>query len=278
MRLTLSVLSLAILAGCGKPPAEAPKELGKLGLFLFANFDAEDPAEMNAGIENLVGFIQKDDLTLDAVDLAVTMPILDGKNLGGLSIPKGVSAEDQIPVAMSGESKHNLQKNAELALEPNRVCIDSSTTIWSHREFLSDEQCWLDGDCETLQTLNEIRKENLFAKVWFDEYIDYRHFTLEDGTEVIGVKAWIEEQFPADKENNSWDQLYSVDFYIPNPKNEKKTLRWLSFWSSITVGGLGDDLYSALVREGIADAYTYGDEFIDGEIESCKNDRDLAKP
>ncbi len=278
MRTTLPFVALALLAGCGKAPAEAPKDLAKLGLFLYANFDAEDPAEMNAGLANLSDYISGEDLDLEPVDLAVTMPILDGNDLGDLSIPDGVDSEAQIPVALAGESAHNLKKNAELALEKNRVCIDSSTTVWSEREFLSDKNCWVDGDCETMETLNEVRKENILANVWYDQYTNYRHFTLEDGTEAFAAKGWIEEQFPGDKGNSSWDQLYSLEVWITHPNSAKKTQRWQSFWSSITVAGLGDDLYASMVRDGIDDAFTFADEFMDGEIVECKNDRDKEKP
>jgi hypothetical protein len=269
----------ALVGGCAKPPAEAPKELGDLGLFLFKHFEDEDPAEMAAGLLNLRGQVQAMDLSADPKDIAVTMPILEGDNLGGLSIPAGIDAELQVPIALAGESVHPIDKQPILALEPNQVCIESDTTVWAMRDFLSDTACFEDGSCDRLDTLQEVRKENFLAKVWFDQYKNYRWFELEDEegnvTRALVGRSWIAEQFPADGGNNSWDQLFHLDVSL---EAGGKTLKWFSMWSSVTLGGVGDDIYANLVIDGIAQAQLFGDEFISGTINECTNDRNLPKP
>lgn len=270
-------------AGCGKKPAEAPKELGDLGLFLFKHFEDEDPAEMSAGIVNMRGMILDSDLTLDAKDRAVTMPILDGDNLGGLEIPAGADPALQIPIAIPGESIHPLDDQLVTILEPNQICIESESTLWAQREFLTDTACFEDGSCDRLEVLQEVRKENPLAKVWFDQYKTYRSFELEDEdgetSRAIVGRSWIEKVFPADGGNNSWDQLFHLDMFIEDPASPDKTLRWFSLWSSVTVSALGDDLYATLVVEGIDEALLFGDEFIStGGPVTCENDRNLPKP
>lgn len=268
-----------LLVACAKAPVEAPAELGELGLFLFQHFEDEDPAELQAGLLNLVPFLEAEDLSLDAKDRAVTMPVLDGPSLGGLSIPAGAAAEDQIPVALAGRSVHALDDQRALAVEPNQVCIESESTVWAGRTFLSDEGCFADGSCDTLETLTEVRKENFLAKVWYDMYKDYRAFELEDEegnvTRAIVGRAWIDEVSPGDGGSSSWDQLFHLDVSL---EDGGETLRWFSMWSSITLTGLTDDAYANLVIDGIADAYTFGDEFIAGDIQSCPNDRAAPKP
>lgn len=278
----MRVAIVLAVAGCGKKPAEAPKELGDLGLFLFKHFDDEDPAEMSAGILNMRGQILDSDLTLDAKDRAVTMPILDGDNLGTLSIPSGADAALQVPIALAGESIHGLDDQLVPMFEPNQICIESESTTWATREFLTDTACFEDGSCE-LQIEQEVRKENPLAKVWFDQYKNYRWFELEDEegevSRAIVGRSWIDQVFPADGGNNSWDQLFHIDMFIEDPTNPGTTLRWFSLWSSITVGGLGDDLYAALVVDGIEEALLFGDEFITtGGPVTCKNDRNAEKP
>ena len=49
-------------------------------------------------------------------------------------------------------------------------------------------------------------------------------------------------------------------------------------WSSITLFPLTDDGYYDLVVEGIDQAYIFGDEFVDGTIVTCENDRDAPPP
>lgn len=282
----LAPISFVLLAACAKPPAEAPKELGDLGAFLFANFEAEDTAEMAAGILNLRDFLTKDvDLSLDPAENAVSMPILTGDDLGELSIPAGADPAEQVNVAVPGRSGYSVEENRALAVEPNQVCIESSSTLWAGREFLTEAGCWEGGSCDRLETKNEIYKKNILAEVWYDQFKTYRAFEVEDAdgnvfTAVIG-RAWIEEVFPAQGGGgNSWDQLFQLDVYIPDPAKDAETLRWFSMWSSITLAGLSDDAYSNLVVDGISEAYVYGDEFLGGVYPDgeCKNDRNFEKP
>lgn len=277
------VAVVALSGGCGKTPVEAPKELGDLGLFLFRHFEDEDPAEEAAGLLNLRDQVLAMDLSLEAKDLAVTMPVLSGDNLGGLSIPTGVDPEAQIPIAIGGMSSHGLDDQMALVLEPNQVCIESESTEWAERSFLTDTGCFEGATCDRLEVSQEVYKSNFLATVWYDQLKNYRWFDLEDedGNEsraLVG-RSWIERSFPAEGGGgNSWDQLFHLDAYIEDPANPGETVRWFSLWSSVTLGGVGDDLYASLVVEGIGEALVFGDEFIAGAIESCKNDRDLAKP
>ncbi len=281
------VSTLALAGACRKPPPEAPKELGELGAFLFANFEASDDeglAEYHAGLLNLRDYLTKDvDLSLEPKDNAVEMPILKGDDLGELSIPDGADPEKQVNRAVPGRSKHEVDAHRMLHVQPNQVCIESSTTLWAGREFLTDDKCWEDASCDRLETLTAVYKKNILAEIWYDQYKTYRSFDVEDEngdvfTAVVG-RAWIEEVFPAQGGGgNSWDQLFQIDVYIPDPASPKKTLRWFSMWSSITLAGFPDDAYGNSVVDGIAEAYVYADEYIDGNIETCKNDIDAPKP
>ena len=211
----------------------------------------------------------------------MTLPVLKGDDLGGLSIPAGIDAEVQVPVALQGKSKYSPPKTAPLATETNQICIESSTTVWAGRELLSDGACFEDGSCDNLQTFTEVRKENAIAKVWYDMFKDYRTFEFEDADgnvhdAVIG-RAWIEEMFPGDGGNNSWDQLFQLDVGVSDPDGNGG-LKWFAMWSSVTLTGIGDDAYANLVRDGVDDAFLYADEFLDGDIQACPNDRGLDKP
>jgi hypothetical protein len=266
--------------GCAKKPNVASKELGELGLFLFAHFEDADPAEMAAGLLDLKGQVKAQDLSLDPKDLAVSMPILEGDNLGSLSIPDGADASEQIPIALAGESIHPLDDQLITVFEPNQICIESESTTWAQREFLTDTGCFEDGSCNVLEVQQEVRKENVLAKVWFDQYKNYRWFDLEDEegnlSRALVGRSWIDRVFEADGGGNSWDQLFHIDVFI---EDGDKTARWFSLWSSIDVGGIGDDLYGQLVIDGIAEALLFGDEFIStGGPVTCENDRSLPKP
>lgn len=289
-----ALIGCLVLGACHKEPPTAPKELGELGAFLFANFNVdadEDPelyADYGAGLVNLRTYLTDDvKVTGDSgtwKDLAVTMPILEGEDLGDLKIPDGADPAKQVNRAIPGMSSHPVNASRELHVQTNQICIESSSTLWAGRSFLSDEKCWEDESCDSLQTETEVYKKNILAEVWYDQFKDYRYFEVEDENgdtfDVIVGRAWIEEVFPAQGGgNNSWDQLFQLDVSIQDPKKDSQALRWFSMWSSITLGGLSDDAYGALVVDGVIEGYVYGDEFIDGVTDGeCKNDRQNPKP
>lgn len=266
---TVVVVTALLSVGCKKPPVEAPAELGELARFLFANFDDEDGEELLAGVPKLQEYLDDHDLEGKLDDRTYGLPPLTKDDWGGIQGPAGQSADDQLPIGVFGISRHNLAKNVELAGEKNHVCIESSTTKYYSRTFLSDSACFLSGDCDTLETANEVRKESIAAKVWYDLNKDYRVLVDDDGNEVMFARSWMEEVSPADGGNNSWDQLYALEVWVPAGN---KTQRFHAFWSAVTIGAIGDDLYQAQVKDGIQEGFENADNFIDGEL--CKNDRD----
>ncbi len=275
MRSLLFVPVFVAAAACKQPPPEAPKELTELSFYLFSEFDSDDDV-VAAGMVNLQDWLSKQDLEADVKDRAVSLPVIEGKNLGGLSIPDGINAADQVPIGVPGSSSHPVADQSELFLEPNQVCIESGTTVWAQREFLEGKGCFASGDCDRLEVVQEVRKENILAKVWYDQYKSYRRVILDDGEEAILARSWTEEQFLADGEKNSWDQLFQLDVYLPGKGGT--TLRYFAMWSSVVLVGVGEDSYANLVRDGIEESMVFADEFLSGNIESCKNDRDADKP
>ncbi|HHO50359.1 MAG TPA: hypothetical protein ENK18_05660 [Deltaproteobacteria bacterium] len=274
-----SILALSILVGCARAPVEAPSEIGELGLFLFEHFEDPEPELIGAGWLNLAGFLQGVDYSLSADERALTMPPLDGPSLGGLSIPEGAQAADQVPVAISGESLYPLDDQLQLMTDPNQTCIESSSTVWAGRTFSTDVACFESGACERLETETEVRKDSFFAKVWYDQHKTYRRFEVEDSEggvlELIAGRAWTDQVFEGDSGVNSWDQLFHLDVYLADGP---RTLRWFSMWSSLSVAGLGDDAYSNLVVNGLEEALRFGDEYIAGVQTSCTHDRSAPRP
>lgn len=262
---------LLLSAGCKKPPVEAPAELGELGRFLFANFDNEEPDELIAGIPALEKYMDEHDLTGKLDDRTYAMPPLTKDDWGTIKGPAGKNPEDQLPVAVFGLSKHKLQPNLKLTGETNHVCIESNTTVFYRRTFDTDKDCFLNGDCEFLRTSNEVRKENSLAKVWYDMYKDYRVVIDDEDREVLFARGWTEESFAADKGNNSWDQLYTLEVWVPDGG---KTKRFYAYWSEIHIAGLGDDFVQSSVKTGIEEGYFNADQFISDRSFDCGNDRD----
>jgi hypothetical protein len=249
-------------------------------LYLFRHFDDADAEPMSAGFASLETHLVAAQ-NIAPSETTVSMPILDGANLDGHPIPEGASAAEQVPIAGSGRSAYPLLAQLTLILEPNQVCIESSSTVWARRTFLSPTGCFAAGDCP-LSTVTEVRKETLIAQGWLDQYKEFRWFEFEasDGStvDVIGGRSWIDRVFEGDGGVNSWDQLFHLDVYMENREDPSESLRWFSVWSSVTITGVGDDLYATMIVAGLEEALQFGDEFMHGEIVSCTLDRDAEKP
>ncbi|TNE91863.1 MAG: hypothetical protein EP330_03955 [Deltaproteobacteria bacterium] len=274
MRRILTVSLPFLMIACAKPAAEAPEDFQEVPAFLFANFDSESGDELRSGLVEVEAYLDGLDLAGDIENRTIELPILTSENWGGINGNSDFDGSAQIPRGVAAMSRHDLPTNKQLALETNHVCIESDTTVYAGRTFLSGDDCFPDS-CDRVNTFNEIRKENFLAQVWFDVYKDFRVITLDDGREAMVSRSWMEEQFMADGGNNSWDELYGMEIWIPTDDGQNK--RFYAFWSSVTLSAVGDDLYGRLVRDGIDQGYQFADAFLDGSIHAdCPNDRDRA--
>ncbi|MBW2254222.1 MAG: hypothetical protein JRI25_06440 [Deltaproteobacteria bacterium] len=268
------VLSLAVFSilGC-KVPEPAPEEVGALTHYLFLHFEDEEQDQMRVGTVELEEYIDTLDLSGNVNDRSVSLPVLEGESLGSLSIPVGIAAEDQEGVAVFGLSRHDFDANLSLAGEPNQVCVESNTTVYYHREFLTEKECFLRQTCERVSTLNEVRKETLVSKLWYDLYKDFRFVELDDGRSVIYARTWIEEVFEGDTGANSLNQSFTIEAWIPDAGAPSSTRRFYAMWSSVT--GLGGDIYASMVKSGLDEGMQNADSFLDGVgYDYCPNDRD----
>ncbi len=262
--------------------AQVPTDADALSAFLFAHFDDTDTTGLQIGIRNLQTHLQSVDYTAPTVELAMDMSALQGDDLGTIVPPDGVDPAKQVSVALPWHSTHTVDAHLGPIVSANQICIESAATVWAERTFLTDAACFEDRSCEYLEVVNETRNETFLVKVWFDLHKTYRWVTVDDGQgatfDVIIGRAWMKQKYLADGDTYSWDQMYMLDVFVPDPNDASKTYRWLPMWSSITLPALNDDAYKSLVRDGISEAYVYVDEFIDGDIQTCRNDLNYAKP
>lgn len=273
MRTALPLLAFGLVACGGKPPIEAPSEISELSAFLFQHFDSETGEELIAGVDQLLPFLQEHDYNAPTKDRSYTLDPLTKDSWGTISGPGGQDTEEQVPIAVVGKSKHNLDDNRGLAGEKNHVCIESGTTVYYQREFITEKACFVDGSCDTLETLNEVRKESFVAKVWYDVHKDYRVVELEDGSQAMFGRQWTDQVFEGDGGNNSFDELYALEAWLPIKGGE--TARWFAMWSAVQIGGVDDTFYASLVETGLAEGYVNADNFISGNSD-CGNDRDYV--
>lgn len=266
-----SCLFWILTTGCTLPEA-ASEELGDLSLYLFREFDNPEAQLGRACVDLEAEYLTGIDLAGDVNGRTVTPPVLTPEDWGGVDGVLDIDHTLQLPVAVGGVSRHDLNASINLVLEPNQVCVESTSTKYYHREYLTDGACFVDGSCDVLRTMNEVRKENFLAKMWFDLAKDYRLVSLDDGREAMIARAWTNQPFAGDSGANSFDQLYALEVWLPSLDDGETTQRYYSMWSSVTIPGVTDELYAGLVKSGMDEGYRFADDFIDGIM--CANDRD----
>jgi hypothetical protein len=253
-----------------EPPPEAPTDLSDLTLYLYENFDTDLEA-LALGAPVMQDFLLAVDPDWDVADRAVTLPTLTFDRLGGAPETVGADPELQVPVAVMWTSRQPLQSHFLQNVDPNQICYDSSSSVYHHRTFITDPDCFADGSCDVLETVAEIRREEVIASFWYDYYTDVRRVQVDD-QDVLISRGWMLEPAVSDGGDATFGQSYMLDVRMVHPEDPGKTLRFYGIWSSFDMVGVSDDLFSILIRNGIQDSFELLDDFVDGVL--CDNDRD----
>ncbi len=271
-RLALPVL-VALSSFACKAPVEAPANLGQASLYAYANFDGEDSEELIAAVVTFEEYLLSIDLDASTNDRALTLPTLTSEDWGGITGSADADMALQIPVAVSSYSSHGIAANIDLVAEANYVCVESDTTKYAARTYETDIGCFTDGSCDSVEVVQETRKESALADVWYDYHRTYRTVELDDGRQAMFARGWTDQVWFTDNGNGSWDQSYGLDLWLEDADDPSRTLRFTGNWSSVTLSAIGDDLWATLVKNGTDEAFANADDWIAGG-EDCKVDRD----
>jgi len=267
------ITAFTLFTGC-KVPEEAPEDLGEPTLKLFELFDGDEDVLQDYMLA-LNDFLLTQDLENEQVNSRSYAPgPLTTEFYGNITGPGVATEDEQSAVAVLGLSEHAIDQHRQLVRETNQVCIESATTKYYSREFLSNVDCYVSGGCDTLQTINEVRKEAVISNLWYDLHKDYRQFELPDGREAAIARSWTEQVFPGDKDNTSLLETFALEAWIEHPDDSGKTMRVYALWSSVEGVPVGTGALSALAKTGIDQGFAYVDAFISGDDTVCKVDRD----
>lgn len=269
MRWSMCAPLVLAAVGCAEPEEleplpdadpEAIVDTEGVSAFLFKHFDDTDTTNMERALSEVLVPLMRARIEavsdpsdpLDPSWLA-DLPTLTEDDLGTLNMPEGVtSGEQKFPTARVRTSAFTVADNRTLATEPNRICLESETTLWAEREFTSDETCFADGTCDRLTILQPTYKQNPIARIWYDQLFDLRVFTIDDGNggevQALVTRGWLEERWFSRNGTNSWDQIWSLDVIIDDGEG---SIGWNAYWTSLQIALLGDDLFLNSVREGL---------------------------
>jgi hypothetical protein len=264
-RLAPLFLLLSALCACSPPPPEAPTELGELSLYLFQNFNDPDPLVMQAGVVNLLAFLEgfEADVELgvesDAADRAWQLPAMETQHWGGAAHWDGHDPIDQLPVAVAVRSAFGGQAHAGLVGLADQTPLESDSSARYDRTFLSDFDTWSSGEVDLLQTSNDIDRDNLLMTLTYTAMKDYRWVHLPDdaGSAVVG-RSWITQQYinePGAGTDNedTMDFFSNVELTIPSGTG---SLRYNALWGAVKFEPeLDETILLNTVRNGLQEGY-----------------------
>ncbi len=263
----LSVLALvSLLAGCpvagGEDPLPVPDFVGDsdLNLYLFGHFDAEDPVEMQQGVEAL-------EESLVAVDLAGeqsgrrwdTGSLLTTADYGGATIWDGADPLDQIVVSVAGRSSHDVVEHGELIPLADQTPFESNSSAAYNRTLLGDGDAFVAQTADRLETMNEVHRQNAILNVWYDTTKVFRWVELTDGRKALVARAWLGEAFVGENGNNTLEQFTALEVRIPDTNG---TVLYTAIWGALRPS-LGDVVLSNSVANGIDQGWENTDLFLD---------------
>ncbi len=254
MRMLLPLLLL--LPGCTR--AEAPTELGDLALFFFAEADG-DEALLADGFENFGALLLDVDLTGPRGERTFVTPLYEPTVE---PIPEGVRWENQNPVGGAGLSAFPILDNVQSVRLEDQRPVQSESSVRYDREFVTDPECFIARECDTLEVMNHITKESAISTLPYDLPMTYRWVELSDGRLAYFIRGWMHDRSPGAENGHWFDQNYHSELWIENPENPSETLRWINVWSSVTIPGVTDDFAAGQVEMAIDDAFQRADEWL----------------
>jgi hypothetical protein len=262
MRLSLAAVALAVLtvSACAPLP-EAPTELGELSLYLFSNFDDEDPLVMVAGTANLLAFLEDYEADVDLApesepqDRSWTVPLLEEGDWGGAPHWADANPWDQLPVALAVRSAYTGADHAPLVGMADQTPLESESSVSYDRTFDTDFDCWLAGDCDVVETTNEIyRNSSGVFETTYTAYKDFRWVELPDdaGTAVV-ARSWTTQRYDDVSAAHHQDFFSNMEVTIPSGNG---TLRYNALWGAVVFEpAMDQETLERLVRNGLEEGF-----------------------
>jgi hypothetical protein len=269
--------SLVLLAACKKAPPEADEGFNDALVYAFATFDG-DEADLAFALRELEAeiYTNMDVESKDDKDRALTPDRLTDSDLGEIEHPDRPPG-DAVPVALGGLSAFPPSDHGRIQMLTDHTPVEPYSPEYYERTFLSGDDCWLDGSCDRMDTVNDLTKENFLMTVDYTFLKDFRWIDLNlpdpEGTESHGdgerlaivARSWTTEEYAGRKDNAFISQSYTIEVwypregggYISDDGSADSTgggaVHMLSLWSETSFDGLTvtDEAVASTTRTGI---------------------------
>jgi len=120
---------------------------------------------------------------------------------------------------------------------------------------------WLAGDVDSLETSNEIHRQNILLDLVYTAFKDYRWVELpDDGGMAVVSRSWITEQYINDNGVDTMDFFSNVELTVPSGDG---TLRYNALWGAVIFDpALDETVLVNTARNGIRDGFQNTEDYL----------------
>ncbi len=253
---------LLVLAACSRPP-EAPRALDELTPFLYREWANEDPAVLEAGIDNLEDFLaRQDDLSLDTPvnDRSWELSAIRVPDLAGIDRPRNREPSDTLGIGVVAESHFPVADHAAWQTQRDQAPVEPNAVSYT-RTFPEVETpaCFTDATCTVLVTENDVLRENFLMAVRFPLFKDFRWVERADGSEAVIARSWISESAVGEKGKSTIWQSYSLDVWIGVGE---RAWRYQVLWGEADIAGASEALQLSTIKVGTDQVFAAAEEVL----------------
>ena len=224
------LLGLALVLGACRPP-EAPEEYQDLVAFLFEHFEDEDPAELEAGLSNLSGWLKGENLASAEEGMSIASPPKSA--IQGLEGHKH-SIDGVEGVSIATESGHKSKVLMESLTQYSFARIMPDVYPVYEREFEEGKGCIVERDCLWAEgTVYSLADWGLLGEVEADRRIQFRWVETEDDGWVFLQRWWLTAPSTGTKLNLVIDDQYYIGANFPMAGGTRRVhASWLTMQMS----------------------------------------------
>lgn len=246
------LLSLPLLLTACKDPIAAPTEMSDLSIWLFANFESDDPALPEA-MANLQTFLAGLDLSGSYGDRSYDIAPLAEEHIADVQHPD-TDLVYTFTLGMVAESAFTPAQHTQVHILEDQTPVEPTSPNLYQREFLepADPSCYPDRGCDGIRTMNDIIKENVFSTIPYEMNKDYRWVDFElDGQPVAGIlaRSWVQEESFGEGGQSRMPHSYTLDVSLPH--GESGSIRWLVLWALVEIDGISQESIAGTTKYGM---------------------------
>lgn len=255
------MIALALLFSCTHP-VEAPAEMDALSSFLYVAWDEQDPAAMQEGVVNLLAFAETVDPSGDLDQRSFVVNPFDRAEIEPYVAHEHDPAET-VGVGVLYFSPYPALAHMEHIRMTDQTPVEPSSPNHYVREFTEgDPDCFVEGSCPTLRSMNDVLRESVLFTLSYDMDKMWRWVETPSGIDALCARS-ANVDVAEGGDNIRLLQGYSMDLFLPLNDG---SLRYQVTWQQTEIPGLDDEDMQGALASGVNDGFVRQDEFITEEL------------